>query len=340
MKKDWSTFRITVLLYIIVAMIPVSYYFVNRSFASMQSDAVTMDRLVFINGAVQRVVTLSDTAARETLIKETDTALEAIDHTFIALVENAEYVELFRAKEGYEALKNSWMGLQSALQSKDETSIRQMSAACWNDINSFSKVVEEMNRFKGDEMLDIVYLSLLFTMLFVLTLIYLIRLYIRIQLQRHAIHDHVTGLYNHKYYKEVLEKTQLLSKRRESPFVLFAISFENYTYLEKLLDRRSFNAFLHNFGKELEDFFRHSDTICRIEPNLFVVIAPDATLDNGLLLAKRLEERLVEHGFELREAGKMHLGVAAYDKEKSRFILDEATEAMQESSGVSIGGRS
>jgi len=340
MKKDWSTFRITVLLYIIVAMIPVSYYFVNRSFANMQSDSATMDRLVFINGAVQRIVTLQDAAAREVLIQETDTALEAIDHNFIALGENAEYVELFRAKEGFEALKMSWANLQSALQSGEQTTIKQMSTACWNDTNSFSKVVKEMNRFKGDEMLDIVYLSLLFTMLFVLTLIYLIRLYIRIQLRRQAIHDNVTGLYNHEYFKEALEKMQLLSKRRESPFILMAISFENYTYLEKSLDRRVFNAFLHNFGKELEDFFRHSDTICRVEPNLFIVIAPDATLENGLLLAKRLQERLVEHGFELREAGKMHLGVTAYDKDNPRFILDEAIAAMEESNGVSIGGRS
>lgn len=340
MKKDWSTFRITVLLYLIVAMIPVSYYFVNRSFESMQSDAVTMNRLVFINGAVQRVVALPDSTARETLIEEVNTSLAAIDNAFIELGENAEYVELFRANAGFIALQESWRRLLSALKNGDETSIKLMSTVCWNDINSFSKVVEEMNRFKGDEMLDIVYLSLLFTMLFVLTLIYLVRLYIRIQLQKHAIHDHVTGLYNHKYYKEVLEKTQLLSKRRESPFVLFAISFENYSYLEKLLDRRVFNAFLHNFGKELEDFFRHSDTICRIEPNLFVVIAPDATLQNGLELGKRLEERLVEHGFELREAGKMHIGVAIYNKESASSILEEATTAMQESIGVSIGGRS
>jgi len=340
MKKDWSTFRITVLLYLIVAMIPVSYFFVNRSFASMQSDAKTMDRLVFINGGVQRVVTLTDPEEKLALIEAVNTALEAIDRTFMQLGENTEYVELFRAKEGFAALQESWERLGSALKNGDKSSVRLMSTVCWNDANSFSKVVEEMNRFKGNEMLDIVYLSLLFTMLFVLTLIYLIRLYIRIQLQKHAIHDHVTGLYNHKYFKEVIDKTQLLAKRRESPFVFFAISFENYTYLEKLLDRRTFNAFLHNFSKELDDFFRHSDTICRIEPNLFVVIAPDATLENGLELAKRLQERLVAHGFELREAGRMHLGVAAYDQESSRFILDEATAAMEASSGVSIGGRS
>jgi hypothetical protein len=70
------------------------------------------------------------------------------------------------------------------------------------------------------------------------------------------------------------------------------------------------------------------------------VIAPDATLQNGLELGKRLEERLVEHGFELREAGKMHIGVAIYNKESASSILEEATTAMQESIGVSIGGRS
>ena len=70
MKRDWSVFRITILLYAIVVLLPLNYYFANQSFESMQGDSVTMNRLVYINGTVQRVIGLEDLSERERLINE------------------------------------------------------------------------------------------------------------------------------------------------------------------------------------------------------------------------------------------------------------------------------
>jgi len=339
MKKDWSALRITLLLYIIVAMLPVNYYFVNRSFAGMKSDGMTMNRLVFINGAMQRVCAIEDPVERGELVSDIDAAMETIDRDFMQLPLNSEYVELFRSRDGFDALDNRWQNLKAAVESGNLSHMETECRACWNEVNDFSQMIEEMMTFKGNELQDIAYLSLVLTMLFVLSVIYLVRLYIRIQIKKHAIHDHATGLYNRKYFNEVLQKTQLLSTRRESPFCLLVISFDNYDDLRATLDRKEMRSFLHEFAQLLDEFFRHSDTICRIENNLFAVIAPDATLANGEKLAERLATAVSEHAFSLTLGCGVQIGVSSHSKESSGSLLKEATDAMLRSHAVVIGGQ-
>ncbi len=336
MKKDWSVFRITMLLYLIVALMPLNYYFAKRSFDSMQSDGSTMRELVYINGAIQRLITLPDSEERNRLIEKIGGTFEIIDEGFLLAPANAEYVALFRADEGFDAMHDAWKKLVSVLPDRDLA--RTSADKCWREVNSFSKTAEEMLAYKSESMLDRLYLSLIFTMLTVVALIFLIRLYIRVQIKRHAIHDHETGLYNRKYFNEALQKTKLLSIRHESPFSLLTISFEDYPYLAKTLGRKEMKMFLHAFAKHLDGFFRHSDTICRIEGNLFVVILPDATFENSEKLVKRLETDLSEHRFALKTASDLHIGVAGYKKENAGSILQEATDAMSRSSAVRIGG--
>ncbi len=336
MKKDWPVFRITVLLYMIVVLLPLNYYFANRSFQSMQNDGSTMQQLVYINGGIQRILALPDSAERNTLIKEIESSFETIDEAFLQAPANAEYVALFRADEGFNVMWDAWKKLTGVLSERDLAQVP--GDQCWIEVNSFSKTAEEMLAYKSESMLDNLYLSLIFSMLSVIALIFLIRVYIRVQIKKHAIHDHVTGLYNRKYFNEVLQKTKLLSIRHDSPFSLLSISFENYQHLVKTLGRKETTAFLHEFAKQLDVFFRHSDTICRIENNLFVAILPDATLANSEQLAKRLEAVLSEHRFVLKVACELKIGVAVYNKENAGSILEEATDAMSRSSLVRIGG--
>ena len=338
MKRDWSVFRITILLYAIVVLLPFNYYFANHSFESMQNDGVTMNRLVYINGTIQRVIGLEDASQRQRLIDEIESSFKAIDHDFLQATSNTEFVALFRADEGYNGMIETWIDLKMALEEKDLADA--LGDKCWREVNSFAKTAEEMLAYKSGVMLDKLYLSLVFTMLTVIALIFLIRLYIRIQIQKHAIHDHVTGLYNKKYYNEALQNAKLLASRHESPLSLLTLSFDNYDDIKSTLDQKSFEAFLQEFSKQVRELFRQSDTVCRIEANRFVVIAPDASLENIQKLAVRLEKKLSIHQFELQNAVDLRMGVASYHKDNGMPILEEAEEVMKRSSTVSIGGQS
>ena len=208
---------------------------------------------------------------------------------------------------------------------------------CWREVNGFSNMAEEMLTYKNETMLDRLYLSLIFTMLSVIILVYLIRLYIRIQIQKHAIHDHITGLYNKKYYNEALQKAKLLTTRQESPLSLLVISFERYDELRKSVDKKQFEAFLQEFTKQFREFFRQSDTVCRIEDNCFVTISPDANNENAQKLALRLEKNLIIHQFGLKTVADLRIGVASYHKDNGMSLLEEAQEVMKRNPIVSLG---
>ncbi len=336
MKRDWSVFRITILLYAIVVLLPLNYYFANRSFESMQGDGVTMKRLVYINGTIQRAIGLENVVQRQALIDEVERSFKAIDHDFLQAASNAHYVALFRANEQYNTVIEAWISLKMAFEEKDLA--KPLGDKCWREVNSFSNTVEEMLAYKSENMLDKLYLSLIFTMLAVIALVIFIRLYIRIQIKKHAIHDHLTGLYNKKYYNEALQKAKLLATRQGSPLSLLVVSFDMYDEISKSVDKKQFEAFLIEFSNQFREFFRQSDTICRIEDNCFVAITPDANMENEEKLALRLEKQLNIHQFDLRTAVELRIGVASYHKDSGMPILEEAQEVMKRNTPVRIGG--
>jgi len=336
MKRDWSVFRITMLLYAIVILLPINYYFAMSSFNSMQNDGVTMNRLVYINGTIQRILLLDDGDVKEQLIANVETAFKVIDQKFLQASNNSEYVTLFRANEGYESMIKTWIDLKMSLNEKDI--MDGLGAKCWREVNSFSKMTEDMLEYKSETLLDRLYLSLLFTMLSVIALVFLVRWYIRIQIQKHTIHDHVTGLYNKKYYNEVLQKSKLLATRQETSLSLLTLSFEDYDKLVSQIDKKEMTQFLQEFSTQFREFFRQSDTVCRVDDNVFVVITPEANLDNVQKLAIRLENRMHQHPFSLKSDIEIRIGVATYDKEGGVQLLEEAQKVMKQNVLVQLGG--
>ena len=230
----------------------------------------------------------------------------------------------------------SWIALKMAFEEKG--SIGLFGDRCWKEVNSFAEMTGEMSQYKSETMLDRLYLSLIFTMLAVITLVFFIRLYIRIQIRKHAIRDDVTGLYNKKYYNEVLQKAKLLTVRQHKPLSLLVLSFDKYDELISSLNAKQLDLFLQEFSKQLREFFRQSDTICRIEDNCFVAISPDANLENAKNLALRLEKHLGLHQFQLNAKVNVRVGFASYRKDSGMTLLEEAQEVMKRNELVSLGG--
>ena len=336
MRLDWSVFRITVLLYIIVAMLPLNYYFAKHSFDSMQSDGSTMRQLVVLNGAIQRVALSKGTIEGQDTTQEIDNTFERIYTDFIIAPVNAEYIELFRAQESFDAMKEVWLALKSNLDNPD---VRiALSEKAFKEVNAFSKMTKEMLEYKSETMLDSLYLSLVVTMLFIIGLVFMIRFYIHIQIEKHAIHDSVTGLYNKKYYVEALQKAKLYSVRHDVPLSLIVLSLRNYDELKKSMSKKEFERVLHSIARILEAFFRQSDTISRIEPNCFVVLAEASPIEAIAKMLERLEKELLDLELNRNVTAKIQIGYAVYDKNSTQSVLDKAKEIMPEHE-VMVAGR-
>jgi len=337
MKLDWSVFRITILLYIVVAMLPLNYYFAKHSFESMRSDGKTMRQLVVLNGAIQRVALLKEVDVRQSTVALIDTAFESIYRDFIMAPSNQEFIKLFRANESFDAMKTVWSELKEVLSDRDK--VNALSAQAYKEVNSFSEMTKEMLEYKSETMMDLLYISLAMTMLFIIGLVFMIRFYIHRQIERHTIHDSVTGLYNKKYFVEAVQKAKLFSVRHHVPLSLIALSLKNYDELGKSLSKKEFEGVLNRFSRILEEFFRQSDTISRIEPNCFVVLAEASPIESIAKILERLKKELMELELNRNVVAKIEIGYAVYDKESPQSILDKAKENMSEHE-VIVRGRS
>ena len=96
--------------------------------------------------------------------------------------------------------------------------------------------------------------------------------------------------------------------------------------------------FLQEFSTQFREFFRQSDTVCRIDANTFVTITPEANLENVQELVLRLENRLHQHLFSSKLDIEIRIGVATYDKEGGTQLLEDAQGVMAENALVRLGG--
>lgn len=332
MKKDWSAIRITVLLYFIVLLVPLNYYFTKASFVGTQNDATTMEHLVFISGAMPTLLITEDLNETNTLIGKIDSSLEIIEQKFINFPPNKEYIVLFRANEMFVLLKDAYKELRKSLEGNinKKTAANKMSS----EINTFSKIAQEMVAYKIERTLDNLYISIAFTMLLIIVLIFIVRTYIRLQFFKHTIYDHETGLYNKKYFDSILKKSQLLAVRENKPLSLLILFIANYNEINKNSSKKE----LKKLATIFNHFFRHSDTLCRIEKDCFASIAPDASLANIERLSNRLQEELKsKFSSDIIEIN-VCIGVATCIEDSSVSLLEEARKNMQNRSVIKLGG--
>lgn len=330
MKKDWSIVRITVLLYFIVILLPFNYYFAKQSFDAMKNDATTMSSLVFINGSLLQLTTTHSLNEKSILIKKVDNYLKTIEKTFINYPPNLEYVKVFRANEAYKYMKHSVNELKKEIQ--ENRPVKAFTKRAIRDVNAFAETTQGMSTYKVEVVLDRLYLSLTFSMISMIILIFMIRIYMKVQLLKHSVHDDLTGLYNKKYFHNMLEHTQLLSTRQEKPLSLLVLSITNYDDIYDNLNKKAFEKNLKEFSEIFSHFFRRSDTICRIEKECFASIAPDSTLENINKLSLRLQEKLQSAYLNNDIKMDISIGVSTYNKDSFIPQLEETKKDMHNSS--------
>lgn len=332
MQKDWPAFRITVLLYMIVVLIPVNYYFASRSYQSMENDAYAIHQLGAINGGIQRLVKFAPDEKRDDLVANIDSAFGALDERYMNDSSNREYVEMFRAEEGYLLLQSCWEELKTQLRSPQEhAGLIDRSEQCWDVASDLTLTAEKMAEFKSEKMLNTLFLTLVLTTLVVVALIYFVRVYIKIQIEKHAIRDTLTGLFNRKYLMASLEKAQKMSLRHESPLSLLYLDIDHFKKINEKLGKKSGDRLLVAVGDLLNGFFRQSDIVCRLEGDAFVVVVPDAGLDAAFQTAERLAAEIGKHDFMAKMPVTMSIGIAQHHKgAASSVLIEDAQQASKQ----------
>jgi len=114
---------------------------------------------------------------------------------------------------------------------------------------------------------------------------------LQVNLREMAIHDPLTGLYNRHLFDEILNHEFSLIKRgHQSSLVM--IDIDHFKDLNDRFGHRSGDVFLKTISSLITSSFRESDYIFRYGGEEFLVVMPNADVDDALKRVEELRERI------------------------------------------------
>jgi diguanylate cyclase (GGDEF)-like protein len=151
------------------------------------------------------------------------------------------------------------------------------------------------------------------------------------EIRRMAITDELTGLYNYRYFLEILKKEVQKAKRFSSDLSLLMIDIDHFKEFNDTYGHHFGNQLLANLALELNSHLRAMDFLARFGGEEFVAILPEANKEEGMMVAERIRRAVCKKKIvKDTEPVTVSIGVASFpvDGRKEDDIILAADKAM------------
>jgi diguanylate cyclase (GGDEF)-like protein len=132
------------------------------------------------------------------------------------------------------------------------------------------------------------------------------------QIQTQAITDALTGLYNHRYLQERLERETKLADRNGQPVSLILLDLDHLKRINDSHGHRSGDAALRYVATTMKNTVRDVDVCARYGGEEFVIILPQCPGDDAIDVAERLREAIASSPVPGIGQVTASIGVASY----------------------------
>ena len=153
------------------------------------------------------------------------------------------------------------------------------------------------------------------------------------ELQRSAITDSLTGVYNTRFFHEVLGRETARADRYSTPLSLLMIDIDMFKLVNDTFGHVVGNKVLTQIAKSLEHTVRNTDFVFRCGGDEFGVVLPGTDLDGAMRVAEKILQK-VETGEILTSLGysgrvTVSIGLSEY-RRGSHFetLVAEADQAL------------
>ena len=297
MQKMQSSFRITLLLYLLVLILPFSFYFTYTSFQAMQNDTKVVRLVSWTAGAIEHLAIHPSDHGDKQMMQNINKNLQQISDWVIKNDESELYIGATKLSKDFSDVQSCWHSYIQKLSREDTNAIKQHTLQCYDLVENLAIIIEKMVYLKQNKIINIFYLTLTFITISALLLIYLMRIYIHKQMKKHAIHDHETKLFNKKYFLAELKTSCARALRHDYPLSILSISINDLGKGSKNHEPKTREHILKILGGLITSLTRESDVACRYDENHFYILLPDTQEENALFLEKRVREALETHDF-------------------------------------------
>lgn len=109
--------------------------------------------------------------------------------------------------------------------------------------------------------------------------------------------DGLTGVFNHRYFQNALDQEISRATRNESSLALILVDIDHFKSFNDRHGHQTGDLILTEFAATLRANLRNYDTLARYGGEEFVVILPETTREDAMLVAEKLRQAVVERKF-------------------------------------------
>ena len=133
---------------------------------------------------------------------------------------------------------------------------------------------------------------------------------IRSKLESLAMTDHLTGLYNHRFFQERLLEEVSRANRSEAPVSLLIYDIDDFKDVNDSYGHLLGDQVLQGVASAASGVCRIEDPVCRIGGEEFAVILPGQSGTQAQVLAERIRQSVLELSFPMDTHVTVSLGLA------------------------------
>jgi diguanylate cyclase (GGDEF)-like protein len=150
------------------------------------------------------------------------------------------------------------------------------------------------------------------------------------QVQTQAMTDALTGLYNHRYFQERLERETKLADRNNDSVSLILLDLDHLKKINDTHGHRSGDAALRHVSRTMLSTVREVDICARYGGEEFVIVLPQCGGEDALQVADRLRESIASVPVSGIGQVTASIGVATYPAwaKSKEELIEMADRAM------------
>ena len=151
-------------------------------------------------------------------------------------------------------------------------------------------------------------------------------------LQEAATIDPLTGLYNRRAILDRIKQEFARNKRYAAPFSIIVADIDHFKGINDSKGHDAGDSVLVEMSVRMRGMLRSMDALARWGGEEFLLLLPDTTLENGMLVAEKIRSRICDSPFFVR-GEELHIsssfGVAEHEPDmENEALIKKADEAL------------